>query len=325
MDHEINLDSFVRTEIMPSAPFSFDGTLHKPSHFPTPDNAYCDGHYWQTLFYEDHPYGLEFINAGTTDAPRITLMIYFHSATEKTPDVQALVDEIKYRFDLDSSTREFTSRYAEDTILGPAMKRWRGMRISTAYSLYEFTVVTTVLQNTVVRRTVQMMQNLFHNYGTLVSFADKKLYCFWNPRTIDHTDEMELRALKVGYRAKTLKRQAAFFVSNSVDLASWRQLDRETLRDNLLRIYGIGPATVQYALCELFHHYDIIEHIPPWEQKIYSHLLFDKDQVDTDVILDDIDRRYGKWKMLAVHYIFEDLFWLRKNESVPWLEALIRL
>jgi hypothetical protein len=29
--------------------------------------------------------------------------------------------------------------------------------------------------------------------------------------------------------------------------------------------------------------------------------------------------------MLAAHYLFEDLFWRRKNEPVEWLEKLIRL
>jgi hypothetical protein len=29
--------------------------------------------------------------------------------------------------------------------------------------------------------------------------------------------------------------------------------------------------------------------------------------------------------MLAVHYIWEDLFWKRKYEEVDWLEKLIRL
>jgi len=27
----------------------------------------------------------------------------------------------------------------------------------------------------------------------------------------------------------------------------------------------------------------------------------------------------------AVHYFWEDLYWRRKTEPVPWLEALIRL
>lgn len=29
--------------------------------------------------------------------------------------------------------------------------------------------------------------------------------------------------------------------------------------------------------------------------------------------------------MLAVHYIWEDLFWQRRSNGIPWLEKLIRL
>jgi len=35
--------------------------------------------------------------------------------------------------------------------------------------------------------------------------------------------------------------------------------------------------------------------------------------------------KFGKYKQLAVHYIWEDLFWKRKNEKIPWLEREIRL
>ena len=35
--------------------------------------------------------------------------------------------------------------------------------------------------------------------------------------------------------------------------------------------------------------------------------------------------RWGKWKNLAVNYTWEDLWWKRKNENIPWLEKLIRI
>ena len=35
--------------------------------------------------------------------------------------------------------------------------------------------------------------------------------------------------------------------------------------------------------------------------------------------------RFGVYKQLAVHYIWEDLWWKRKNEHIPWLEKLIRI
>jgi hypothetical protein len=47
--------------------------------------------------------------------------------------------------------------------------------------------------------------------------------------------------------------------------------------------------------------------------------------VDAKQILAYAAQRWGRWKMLATHYLFEDLFWQRKNQSILWLEDLIRL
>ena len=33
----------------------------------------------------------------------------------------------------------------------------------------------------------------------------------------------------------------------------------------------------------------------------------------------------GKYRMLAVHYFWQDLFWKRKNEHIEWLDKLVRL
>ena len=34
----------------------------------------------------------------------------------------------------------------------------------------------------------------------------------------------------------------------------------------------------------------------------------------------EINKRWGKYKRLASHYLFEDLFWKRKTQKIDWLE-----
>jgi 3-methyladenine DNA glycosylase/8-oxoguanine DNA glycosylase len=75
---------------------------------------------------------------------------------------------------------------------------------------------------------------------------------------------------------------------------------------------------VWYVLFDVFHAYDAFDVISPWEQKIYSRLLFDRECVPGKQILADVKRRWGPWRMLASHYVFEDLFWRRKTEAIPW-------
>jgi hypothetical protein len=85
---------------------------------------------------------------------------------------------------------------------------------------------------------------------------------------------------------------------------------------------------VEYLLSDVFHHLDELNHISPWEQKIYSKLFWDVDPeqpVAVDRLLALFQERFGEYRSLAVHYVWEDLFWKRKHEHVEWLEKLIRL
>jgi hypothetical protein len=54
-------------------------------------------------------------------------------------------------------------------------------------------------------------------------------------------------------------------------------------------------------------------------------VLFSEERVPAEQILHHVRERWGEWRMLASHYIFEDLFWQRRTKAIPWLEALIRL
>lgn len=308
----------------PSAPFNFDGTLQKPSHFPSSDILYEPGCYWQSMQFEGDVYGIRMADSGSIDKPQIKLSIYSDKETPPA-QLQRIANEIEYRFDMKANLTEFYLDCQRDELIRPILERWRGMRVSTGTSLYEFLIVTTVLQNATVRRSVQMFENLFNEYGLKIVFDDKELSAFWSPEIIHQTTEEHLRDLKVGYRAKTFKRQAQTFVSGEIDEFSLRSVPNDELKSALLSLYGIGPASVWYLMFEVFKRYDAFDYISPWEQKIYSRILFDQEFVEGKTIIENVNTRWGKWKMLAAHYLFEDLFWQRKNQNIPWLEDLIRL
>ena len=308
----------------PTAPFNFDGTVHKPSHFPAASERYEPGRYWQSMLFGGQPLGLRLENAGNVDEPLIEVTVY---AAHPVPGdlAPALTTELRWRFDLDADLSAFESACGADPLLAPALERWRGMRVSAAGSFYEMPVIYVVLQNATVRRTVQMMQALFERFGTPLRFDDHELYAFWRPEMLAAVSVEDLRALKVGYRARFLHRLSQDFAAGSVGEAALRGLSKEEARRELLKLYGIGPASVCYLLFEVFHHCDALDHVPPWEQRICSRLFFDEKLAPAERILGEAKRRWGPWRMLAAHYLFEDLFWRRKNEPVDWLEELIRL
>lgn len=313
-------------EIKPIAPFAFDPTFHKPDHFTSGDNFWEPGIKWQTWNFKGNCLGIKFENKGSVDDPKIVIHIYSQKLLSKDL-IDNLISELKYSYNLDLDLRGFYKKFKDDKILGPIIKKWCGMRPGHPSSLYEYLIIGIVLQNATVRRSIQMFKALLENYGTSLEFDGKKLWCFWKPGRLKNVSEEELRTLKVGYRAKSIKVIDEQFSNKLINEMDLRKKDREMQMIELLKIYGVGPATVWYLLFDVFHHWDFFNHVSPWEQKIYSKLFFDKDPenpVPVEKILKHFEK-FGDYKQLAVHYIWEDLWWKRKQEKIPWLEKLIRV
>lgn len=312
--------------LQPTAPFHFDATVHKPDHFPSPDNAWSPGVRWQTMRWRGVPLGLKLQDTGTVDAPRLSVHVYAEHDLDAA-SLAALSDEIVYRYNLALDLAPFYERFQGDLQLAPVIQRWRGMRPASPGSLYEYLIIAIVLQNAVIRRSIHMMQALLEAYGTPLAFDGQALYAFWTSRALYGATEDALRQLKVGYRAKSILRVTEAFANGQVDEWMLRQAPREVRRVALLDLYGIGPASVGYILFDVYHQWDELNHISPWEQRIYSKLFFERDPADplpVEQLLRALDERFGEWKMLAVHYLWEDLFWSNTRDHIPWLEELIR-
>ena len=312
-------------KIKPTKPFDFDATFYKPDHFTSGDNLWKAGVRWQTWNWKKFFLGLKFINKGSVNDPLIEVKIY--SQNKLTKDlIDSLLDEIKYSYNLKLDLKDFYKEFKDDKILGSAIKKLKGMRPGHPSSLYEYSIIGIVLQNASIKRSMQMFQALLENYGKLLEFDGKKLWCFWNPDKFKKISEEDLRVLKVGYRAKSIKKISDQFAQGLIDEMRLRKQNRETQMNELLKLYGVGPATVWYLLFDVFHHWDFFNHISPWEQKIYSKLFFNRNPenpVSVEKLLKHFER-FGKYKQLAVHYVWEDLFWRREKENIDWLEREIR-
>lgn len=310
--------------IKPTQPFSFKGTFFKPSHFPSKLVLHDTNKVYQAIEVGSRIFGIE-IFSSSSESQKVGIAIYAQKAI--SDDLKnAIKSKVITRYNLNGDIREFTERYEKDSLLVGPIKRLGGMRPSTAYSLYGFLMVATVLQNTTVKRTVQMMDALLGKYGKKLVFAGKEIYAIWSPIDMEKVTEAELRDLRVGYRAKNIKRISSSFASDQISEERLRNIkDKQNIKKALLEIYGVGHQSVSYLLFEAFHFYDALDHLSPWEGKIISMLLYGNKITDPKRILKDVEKRWGKWKMLAIHYIFEDLFWRRKREHIPWLEEEIRM
>jgi len=323
MQKVLIIDKKKSLTLIPNAPYHFDANFHKPSHFPSSDNIWESGKYWISMVWKGKKLGLKFENFGTINKPEIRLNIYSQKILSKK-FIEKLLHEIRWRFNFDQDISEFCKKFKNDKILGPIIKKWEGMKPVAANSLYETLNIYLVLQNATVRRSIQMLENLFNKFGKKVKFDDKILSTFWEPKEMAKSSEKELRALKVGYRAKFFMKITEQFVNKEINEFALRKMTKEEVKKAMLKLYGIGPASVEYLLFEDLYFLDALETIPPWEQKIMSRLIFRKKLVSAEKIL-KFFRRYHPYEKLAFHYLWEDLFWRRKHERIEWLEREIRL
>lgn len=116
------------------------------------------------------------------------------------------------------------------------------------------------------------------------------------------------------------------FAEGEIDELKIRRMNTEDAKKELMKLYGVGPATAQNILGEYLRRYDVFDLKGKlWEQKILSRVMFRKKLVPAEEIAEEFERRYGKWKGLAFHYIFTEVFWRHREKRIPWLEKEIRL
>jgi DNA-3-methyladenine glycosylase II len=311
--------------LMAVPPFNFDCSVDVPHYFPTPDFGWKPSVMWKTLNHNGRLFGLKMVGEGTIDDPKIKLTIYSKSrvSQQKTEEI---VRGPEWRYGLREDICDFFKEFEHDKFLEPTFKRLRGMRNNCANSLYELLIISIVLQNATVRRTVQMMNNLFNSYGTRLRFDNKELSTYWSPEDLSKVSEDELRLLKVGYRAKMIKCVSEAFANCEINELKLRQMSTGDAKKELMKLDGVGPATAEIILSGYLRRYDTFDLKGKfWEQKILSRVMFKKKLVPNEEIAEEFDSRYGKWKGLAFHYTFTDLLWRHREKPIPWLKREIRL
>ncbi len=309
-----------RSAVFPKAPYHFDYSVKNPSHYPTPTGGWEHNKFWFTMKWLQKLIGVRLVNKGSTNKPCIELSIYAKAKLGKD-DIENLKKELAYRFECLADYSEFYKKFEKDKFLSKALGKMKGMRMFCAEDLYSYLMIAILLQNANVKRTVKMTQAMLENYGNLLEFDGEKHFCFWTPEKLAKASEEELRALKVGYRAKTFLRVSKEFAEGRINEMQMRSMDSDHLKKELLKIYGVGPASLDYLMRDVFHRYDALNTIPPWEAKIYCQLF--KKEADAKEILEEIKRRYGEWRALAVHYLFMHLNWSHRKKRIGWYGKLM--
>ena len=115
--------------------------------------------------------------------------------------------------------------------------------------------------------------------------------------------EDDLRACRMGYRAKYLHRSAQMIATNQLDLAALQSLDYETAKTEIQRLPGIGP---KVADCILLFAYGFPEAFPidTWVLKALHQLYFPSRRPTTKRLQTFIKTHFAPHHGYAQQYLF---------------------
>ena len=298
---------------------SIEKTFFNPSHFKSDIDKFDreNSTFYSTSRYRNLFLGLKFYNS-----QGFLHLDVFSEEKLRNEDIISIKSLIRI-VDIYS---EFEKEFSDDEFITNSVKRKKGMyRVGglCGYSFYQGLIISTFLQNATVQRTVSMCRNMLENYGNLLIFDGVELYSLWNPNELNASDE-ELRALKVGYRAKNILRITAFFNENDISETELRKLPTDKLEKQLLKIYGVGKQTVFYLLNSNFERHEYLKHIPLWERKILARYLFDQEMCDEKFLIQWFKDRYKNWCGFALEEIFIDIWQQHHEKPFDWLLKIQR-
>lgn len=320
---KVTLREQLRKTISVRGPFSFRTTMQKPSHFPAPLELFASDSYLVAAYVNEALYG---VRVGRAGRRKVELTLYSSHGEDRNDGDEAIA-EFARRLGLTTNLDGFAEVWASDDLLQSLDPELLGGRPSMPHALYHFLIICVLLQNTQVRRTVQMMDALLTAYGIEVKFPEgETIPAFWPPHELASVPEAVLRDLKLGYRAKSISRLSNQFARDpTIERSLAGLVEASELRRALLSLYGVGPATAGYLSFEWFKNCDDLVHLSPWETRILSRVLFGE-EAEPDRVIAEAHSRWAPFTTLAAHAVFESLFWKRAEGHGPdWLEPLIRL
>lgn len=317
------LQKICELELEAVPPFSFKYTVYKPSHFPTKLEYFDEDSetMYRTLrLSQSKIIGLKMADLKKVKGRDGIAAEIFSNKQLTTQDLQKVKNHISYAYGVNEDIRLFYEAVTNEDSIQEPIKNLRGMRVSCFENLFEILNISSMLQNTNVKRSEQMMENMLSTFGHKVFYDGKHLYVFYTPQDIAHSSEQKLRDLKVGYRAKFLMAIAKYFSRNPDLEEKLKAMEFDEAKKELMKIDGIGPYSARIALFQYLRRPNEIN-FDSWKRKIFSKFFFGNEEESVEKVEQESKKRWGNWAGYAGLYVIEDLF-VKKPELQYWKKKI---
>ena len=192
-------------------------------------------------------------------------------------DVEFICYWVPY-FDIDSDYGRYIEKVnPRDTYLSAAVQCGNGIRI-LRQDLWEMIITFVISQQKTIPAIRALVEALCSRYGTKID----QFYAFPTPEQLCQASLEDLLALKLGYRAKYIKRACEDACSGRLDLSYLGSLSYEDAMDYLTGFYGIGEKVANCICLFGLHHIDAFP-VDTWIRKILMNRYAPKSRLPKDL------------------------------------------
>lgn len=204
---------------------------------------------------------------------------------------------IKY-FDLNRNYSELKNLLSNDDVLKNAINYASGIRILNQET-WECLISFIISQNNRIPMIRQVVENISRKYGSCI---DLDFYSFPTLEQLSTANEEELRECKTGFRAKYILNVIQMVKSGEVPLNKFNTMTTKDIRDNLMKVKGVGP---KIADCVLLFSQSRTEVFPTdvWIKRVMQHFYF-KEETGIKEIHQYAYDKFGNLAGIAQQYLF---------------------
>jgi N-glycosylase/DNA lyase len=165
---------------------------------------------------------------------------------------------VAHYFALDHPLAEICASFPNDPVMNAARDFCRGLRIirQPKWECLATFICSSMKQVAHIRQISAALRNRF---GGQRKIASRVVYTFPSPQRLAGAPETELRACKLGYRAKNLRATAQLVTSRECNLEAWSALPDARLKDALCALPGVGA---KIANCVMLFAYERLRAFP---------------------------------------------------------------
>ena len=218
-------------------------------------------------------------------------------------------------FDLNRDYTKIKNELSKiDDYLKNSIKYGEGRRILNQ-DLWETIISFIISANNNIPRIKGIIERLSKKYGKEIIWNGKKYYTFPTPEELRNVSVEEYRKLGLGFRDIRVYETTKMILNKEIDLKKLFNEETETVREELLKLSGVGPKVADCIL--LFSTLKRFEVFPidVWVRRVMNDLYIkneDEKKVSKKQILEIADKKYGNLAGIAQQYLF---YWRREKEA----------